>query len=71
VSPPLNWERAIAFPCLKRGAATILIEILKHPSKAFEVRVIDGEGRTIQMSTYPTIVSARRAARAWTVRSGV
>ena len=43
------------------------IEILGHPIKGFQVRVVDSEGRTIRMFTYPTIGSARRAAMAWTV----
>ena len=43
------------------------IEILKHPIKGFQVRVVDAEGKTLRMFTYPTIESARRAAAAWTV----
>jgi hypothetical protein len=50
------------------------IEILKHPIKGpikgYEVRVVDAEGRTIRKFTYPTIESARTAARAWTVAYG-
>jgi len=46
------------------------IEILKHPIRGFQVRVVDAEGRTVRMFTYPTIESARRAARAWTVAYG-
>jgi hypothetical protein len=46
------------------------IEILKHPKKGFQVRVVDAEGQTIRMFTYPTIESARRAATAWTVAYG-
>jgi len=43
------------------------IEILKHPTKGFQVRVVDAGGGTVRMFTYPTIESARRAAAAWTV----
>ena len=43
------------------------IEILKHPIKGFQVRVVDAEGKTLRKFTYPTIESARRAAAAWTV----
>jgi len=50
--------------------ATMHIEILKHPIKDFQVRVVDAEGRTVRMFTYPTIESARRAATAWTVAYG-
>jgi hypothetical protein len=46
------------------------IEILKHPIKGFQVRVVDAKGRLIRMFTYPTIESARRAAKAWTVAYG-
>jgi hypothetical protein len=46
------------------------IGILKHPIKDFQVRVVDAEGRTVRMFTYPTIESARRAATAWTVGYG-
>jgi len=46
------------------------IEILKHPIKGFQVRVVDSEGATVRMFTYRTIESARRAAAAWTVAYG-
>jgi hypothetical protein len=46
------------------------IEILKHPIKGFQVRVVDAKGRLARMFTYPTIKSARRAATAWTVAYG-
>jgi hypothetical protein len=52
------------------AGATMHIEILKDPIEGFEVRVIDTEGRTIRKFTYPTIESARKAARAWTVAYG-
>jgi hypothetical protein len=45
------------------------IEILKDVIKGsatFRVRVVDANGRTVRTFTYPTIESARRAARAWT-----
>ena len=45
------------------------IEILKDVIKGsatFRVRVVDAKGRTVRMYTYPTIESARRAAKAWT-----
>jgi hypothetical protein len=42
----------------------------EHPIKGFQVRVVDVEGRTLQMFTYQTIEGARRAARAWTVAYG-
>ena len=50
------------------------IEIVKHPIKGpikgYEVRVVDANGRLIRMFTYPTIESARRAAKAWTAAYG-
>jgi hypothetical protein len=50
------------------------IEILKHsikgPIKGYEVRVVDANGRLVRTFTYPTIESARKAARAWTVAYG-
>ena len=48
------------------------IEILKHAkgAKGFQVRVVDANGRTVRMFSYPTIESARMAARAWTVAYG-
>ena len=50
------------------------IEIVKHPIKGpikgYEVRVVDANGRLIRTFTYPTIESARRAAKAWTVAYG-
>ena len=48
------------------------IEILKDKDvvKGFQVRVVDADGRTVRTFTYPTIESARRAARAWTVAYG-
>ena len=42
--------------------AAMHIEILKHPIKGFQVRVVDAEGRVVRMFTYPTIESARRVA---------
>jgi hypothetical protein len=42
------------------------IEILKDVIKGFRVRVIDADGLTLRTFTYPTVESARRAARAWT-----
>ena len=41
-------------------------EILKRVGKSSQVRVVNRRGGTL-MLTYPTIESARRAARAWTV----
>ena len=46
------------------------IDILKHPKGGFLVRVVDADGLTLRTFTYPTIESARRAARAWTVEYG-
>ena len=46
------------------------IEILKHPIKGFQVRVVDTKRRLVRMFTYPRIESARRAAKAWTVAYG-
>ena len=43
------------------------IEIVRIEGKRFQVRVVDADGRTLRMFTYPTIESARRAASAWTV----
>jgi hypothetical protein len=56
---------ATAAAGLARDAATptMHIKILKHPIQGFEVSVVDAEGRTIQKFTYPTVESARRAAR--------
>jgi hypothetical protein len=51
-------------------AAAMHIEILKHPIKGFQVRVVDAKGQLVRMFTYPTIESARRAAKAWTVAYG-
>jgi hypothetical protein len=45
------------------------IEILKHPIKGFQVRIVYAEGRTYGCSP-ATIESARRAARAWIVAFG-
>jgi hypothetical protein len=42
------------------------IEILKDRTRGFQVRVVDVERRTLRVFTYPTVESARRAARAWT-----
>jgi hypothetical protein len=36
----------------------------------FQVRVVDADGRIVRTFTHPTIESARRAARAWTVAYG-
>jgi hypothetical protein len=55
------------------GADPMHIEIVKHPikdCKSIQIRVVDAEGRTLRVFTYPTIDSARRAARAWTVAYG-
>jgi len=50
------------------------IEIVKNPIKCpikgFDVRVFDAKGRLIRLFTYPTIESARRAAKAWTAAYG-
>jgi hypothetical protein len=46
------------------------IEILKHASRGFQIRVVDAEGRTVAMLAYPTIDMARGAARSWTVAYG-
>jgi hypothetical protein len=46
------------------------IQIVRDKIKGFQVRVVDAEGRTLRMFTYPTIESARRAAGAWTVAYG-
>jgi hypothetical protein len=43
------------------------IEILRHPTKGFQIRLIDADGETIAMFIYPTIESARGAARSWTI----
>ena len=59
---------------LGAGGRTMHIEIVKHPIKGpikgYEVRVVDANGRLIRMFTYPTIESARRAAKAWTAAYG-
>jgi hypothetical protein len=52
---------------------TMHIEILKDVVKGvagFRVRVVDADGHIVRTFTYPTIESARRAARAWTVAHG-
>jgi hypothetical protein len=46
------------------------IEIVKDAVKGFQVRVVNADGHTGRTFTYPTIDSARRAARAWTVAYG-
>jgi len=46
------------------------IRILAHKPTGYEVRVVDADGRTIRMFIYPTIESARTAARAWTAAYG-
>jgi hypothetical protein len=46
------------------------IEILERTTKSYAVRVIDPAGRTLRTFTYPTIDSARKAARAWTSAYG-
>jgi hypothetical protein len=46
------------------------IEILKGDFKGFRVRVVDADGLTLRTFAYPTIESARRAARAWRVAYG-
>jgi len=46
------------------------IEIVERTTKSYEVRIIDPEGRTLRSFTYPTIDSARKAARAWTAAYG-
>jgi hypothetical protein len=46
------------------------IEILERSVKSYEVRVVDDDGRTVRTFTYPTIQSARKAARAWTAAYG-
>ena len=46
------------------------IEIIKHASKGFQIRIVDPEGKMRLMLTYPNIQSARRAAQAWTVAYG-
>jgi hypothetical protein len=46
------------------------IEILKHPLRGFEVRVVDPDGRTMQVFRYPTIESARMGAEARTAEYG-
>jgi hypothetical protein len=49
------------------------IEILKASKdavKGFQMRVVDVNGRIVRIFTYPTIESARTAARAWTVAYG-
>jgi hypothetical protein len=42
------------------------IENLAHKRTGYDVRVVDTNGRTVRMFTYPTIESTRRAAKAWT-----
>jgi hypothetical protein len=44
--------------------------IENHPIKGFQVRVVDAKGLLVRMFTHPTIKSARRAAKAWTVAYG-
>jgi hypothetical protein len=39
--------------------------VIDKTDRGFEVRVVDGEGRTLRKFTYHTIESARRAAEAW------
>jgi hypothetical protein len=46
------------------------IKILKGELKGFRVRVVDADGLTLRIFRYPTIESARSAARAWTVAYG-
>jgi hypothetical protein len=46
------------------------IEIRKHATKGFQMRIIDAGGRAICMFAYPTIDMARGAARTWTVAYG-
>jgi hypothetical protein len=46
------------------------IEILKDGIKGFRIRVVGADGLTLRTFTYPTIESARRAARAWMVAYG-
>jgi hypothetical protein len=46
------------------------IEILKDVVEGFRVRVVDRDGLTLRTFMYPTIESARKAARAWTVAYG-
>jgi hypothetical protein len=46
------------------------IEILEDVVKGFRVRVVDADGLTLRTFTYPTIESARRAERTWTVAYG-
>jgi len=46
------------------------IEILKHPRRGFEVRVVDSNGCPIQVFRYPTIESARMGADARAVEFG-
>jgi hypothetical protein len=68
----MGGRRADTDPTLRRGDPALLhIEILKHASKGFQIRVIDADGRTVAMLTYPTIKLARGVARALTVAYGL
>jgi hypothetical protein len=53
-----------------RSTMRIAIDIPKHASEGFQVRVVDADWFTLRIFTYSTIESARRAARAWTVAYG-
>ena len=46
------------------------IEILARSVKEYVVRVVDADGRIVRAFNYPTIQSARKAARAWTAAYG-
>jgi hypothetical protein len=46
------------------------IEILAHKPTGYEVRIVDADGRTVRTFIYPSIQSARKAARAWTAAYG-
>jgi hypothetical protein len=48
----------------------IVTHSIKDPTKGFEVRVVDDNGRLVRTFTYPTIESARKAAKAWTLAYG-
>jgi hypothetical protein len=50
----------------RQSAAVVIISSLSRPLFG----VIDHAGRTLRTFTYPTIDSARKAARAWTVAYG-
>jgi hypothetical protein len=60
-------------PGYEKGLMIMLklhLEILMHPLRGFQVRVVDPDGRTFKVFSYPTIESARMGAEALTVKYG-